>query len=71
MESESKIGQSLVWKEVLVNIDFCGWGEGVLAMVKHGPGVCGGEAAQLHLETEEDGVGLPVSKGMDGSLVNA
>ena len=55
----------------MVGIGFSRWGEGVLAMVEHGLGVCRGEAAQLHPEIEEDGVGLPASKGMDGSLINA
>ena len=60
-----------MWKEVLISIGFHGWGEGVLAMVEHGLGVCRGGAAWLHLEIKEDGVRLPVSKGMDGSLINA
>ena len=40
-------------------------------MFKHGSGIGRGKAAWLGPEIEEDGVRLPISQGMDGSLVNA
>ena len=40
-------------------------------MFKHGAGIGRGEAAWLGAEIEEDGVGLPMSQGTDGSLVDA
>ena len=42
----------------------------MLAMLKHGAGIGRGKAAQLGLEIKEDGVGLPVAEGANGSLVN-
>ena len=72
MEGGSKIGWSLTREEVTVSIGVRGWGEGVLAMFKHGAGIGRGEAASwLGAKIEEDGVGLPAAQGMDGSLVNA
>ena len=58
-------------KEVTVSIGVCRGGEGVLARFKHGTGIGRGKAAQLGVEIEEDRVRLPMSQGMDGSLVNA
>ena len=40
-------------------------------MGEHGMGVSGGEATWLHVEVEEDGIELPVTKGTDGSLVDS
>ena len=40
-------------------------------MFKHGMGVGRGEVAWLGVEIKEDGVRLPMSQGMDGSLVDA
>ena len=67
----SKIGQSLTWEEVAVSIGIRRRGEGVLAMFKHGAGIGGCEAAQLGVEILEDRGRLPMSQGMDGSLVDA
>ena len=55
----------------MVSIGSSGGGEGILAMFKHGTGVGRGEAAWLGVEIEKDRVRLPMSQGMDGSLVNA
>ena len=70
LEGGSEIGQSLAWEEVMVSIVVSRWGEGVLAMFKHGLGIGRGEVAWLSVEIEEDGVRLPMSQGMDGGLVN-
>ena len=40
-------------------------------MVEHGTRVVGSEATGLGPEVKEDGIGFPVAKGTDGSLVNA
>ena len=40
-------------------------------MGEHYIGVSGGEATWLHEEVEEDGIRLPVTEGLDGSLVDS
>ena len=41
-----------------------------MAMVEHGAGVVGSEAAGLGPKKEEDSIRFPVAKGRDCSLVN-
>ena len=60
-----------MWEEAAVSIGVSGRGKGVLATFEHGLGVGRGKAVWLGSEIEEDRVRLPVSQGMDGSLVNA
>ena len=71
LESGGEIHRCLTWKEVAVSVGISRWGEGVFPMLKHGTGVGGGELTQLGVKIKEDGVGLPVAKGMDGCLVDA
>ena len=71
MESGSEIWWHLAWEEVAVSINGGRWGEGVLALLKHGMGIGRGKAAQLGPEIKEDRVRLPVAKGANGSLVDA
>ena len=40
-------------------------------MCKHVLGVTGGESACLGAKVQEDGIGLPLSEGPDGSLVDS
>ena len=59
-------------EEVLVCIGISGRGEAVLAMLReHVLGVAGSEAAGMGSQVEKDGIELPVTQCMDGSLVDA
>ena len=71
MQGRGKVGGSFKGEKVSIGIEVGGGGEGVLAMGKHGTRVVGSEAAGLGVEiNKEDGIGLPVAEGADGSLVN-
>ena len=54
LESGREVWGCLTWEEVMVKVGIGGWGECVLAMLKHGVGVGGGEATQLGAEIKED-----------------
>ena len=72
MERIGKVAGGLERQEVLVGVAVSGWGEAVLAMVmEHVLGVAGSEAAGMGSQVEKDGIELPVTQCMDGSLVDA
>ena len=71
MEGIREIAWCLEGQKVLVSIGIGRGREGILSVSKHFVGVAGSETAGLGAEVEEDGVGLPLAQGLDGSLVDA
>ena len=66
-----EVSGSLEREQVMVSVDIGQRREGIFTMHKHVVGVMGGECACLGAKVQEDGIGLPPSKGLDGSLVNS
>ena len=71
LQGGGKVGRGFEGEKVFVGVGISGRREGVLTMLEHGARVVGSEVARLGSEVEEDGIGFPVTKGADGSLVDA